>query len=139
MTGRFELQSHTADVAVEATAPTLSAVFEATADGLAAAHLEDLPASGGSRYDLEVSAESPTALLFDYLGRLIYLRDVETVLPVDNEAAVEEREEGWRVTAGFRGVPLDTIPAREVKAITYSEMDLSERNGGWHAYVVLDV
>ena len=139
MSGRFELQSHTADVAVEATASTLSGVFGATAEGLAAAHVDELPATGGSTHDLSVTAESPTALLFDYLDRLIYLRDVENVLPVDNEAQVEAVDGEWRVTASFRGVPIETIAAREVKAATYSEMDLSERNGEWHAYVVLDV
>ncbi|MDZ7701539.1 MAG: archease [Halobacteriales archaeon] len=134
----FELRDHTADVAVEATAATLGGVFAAMADGLAAAHLEAVP-EAGERFELEVAAESAEALLFDYLDRLIYERDVRDVLPVANEAAVNEVAGEWRVAASARGVPISTIDAREVKAVTYSEMALEETAAGWRAYVVFDV
>lgn len=138
MTATYELKSHTADVAIEATAPTLAGVFGATADGLAAAHVESTPASG-STVELSVRAESPTALLFDYLDRLIYVRDVEGVLPVDNEVTVRESGDEWVLEGTARGVALSEIAAREVKAITYSEMELEKRDGEWYAYVVVDV
>jgi SHS2 domain-containing protein len=134
----YELREHTADVAVEATGDTLSAVFEAVADGLAAAMCDRVPAQG-ERFQLTVRAESREALLFDYLDQLIYERDVRNVLPVDNEATVQQDRDSWTVTASARGVPLELIHAREVKAVTYSEMDLSRADDGWHAYVVLDV
>jgi SHS2 domain-containing protein len=136
----FELRDHTADVAVEATGPTLDAVFAAVADGLAAAMCEEIPESG-ERFDLEVRAESREALLFDYLDELIYQRDVRGVLPVDNEVEVTEEADGteWVVTGSARGVPLAGLGAREVKAVTYSEMALEETDDGWRAYVVFDV
>ena len=134
----FELRDHTADVAVEATAPTLSGVFAAVADGLAAAHVDDVP-DLGERFALEETAESREALLFDYLDRLIYERDVRDVLPVDNDAEVTEADGVWRVEASARGVPVAAIAAREVKAVTYSEMALEATDDGWRAYVVFDV
>jgi SHS2 domain-containing protein len=134
----FELRDHTADVAVEATAPTLSGVFAAVADGLAAAHIEAVP-DAGERFDLEVAAESREALLFDYLDRLIYERDVRDVLPVDNAVEVTEVDDEWRLVGSARGVPVSTIDAREVKAVTYSEMSLEETPDGWRVYVVFDV
>jgi SHS2 domain-containing protein len=143
----FELRDHTADVAVEATGPTLSAAFAAAADGLAAAMCDEIPDSG-ERFDLEVRAESREALLFDYLDELIYQRDVRGVLPVDNEVEIREgasddgdRERGseWLATGSARGVPLAGLGAREVKAVTYSEMALEETDDGWRAYVVFDV
>jgi len=45
----------------------------------------------------------------------------------------------WHLDASARGVPLDAIDAREVKAVTYSEMVVEEVGEGWHAYVVFDV
>ncbi|MFB6160688.1 MAG: archease [Haloferacaceae archaeon] len=134
----FELREHTADVAVEATGPTLGATFAAVADGMAAAMCDDVP-SGGERFDLSVTAESREALLLDYLDRLIYERDVRGVLPVDNEARVTDADGAWRVAASARGVSLDRVRAREVKAATYSQMALDRTDGGWRAYVVLDV
>jgi SHS2 domain-containing protein len=141
----FELKEHTADVAVEATAETQSAVFADVADGMAAAMSENVPTEAGERFALEERAETPESLLFDYLDRLIYERDVRGVLPVDNEATVYEEtdEDGrtseWVVEASTRGVPLGEVHARDLKAVTYSEMDLSQRDSGWHSYVVFDV
>jgi SHS2 domain-containing protein len=136
----YELRDHTADVAVEATGPTLESVFAAAGDGMAAAMCEDVPDSG-ERFEFEVRAESREALLFDYLDQLIYERDVRAVLPVDNEVEIRE-EDGdteWLLEGSARGVPLAKISAREIKAVTYSEMVLEERDGEWRAYVVLDV
>jgi SHS2 domain-containing protein len=138
----YELRDHTADVAVEATGPTLDSVFAAAGDGMAGAMCDEIPEAGGDRFDFEVRAESREALLFDYLDELIYERDVRAVLPVDNEVEVREEDgEGgeWVAEGSARGVPLAEISAREIKAVTYSEMALEEGDEGWRAYVVLDV
>jgi SHS2 domain-containing protein len=140
----FELREHTADVAVEAEADTLGGVFAALADGMAAAMADDIP-DGGERFAFEERAESREAALYDYLGRLVYERDVRSVLPVDNGATVREVEgdgaSEWVVEATARGVPLADVHARDLKAVTYSQMDLSQPEGGdaWHGYVVFDV
>jgi SHS2 domain-containing protein len=146
----YELRDHTADVAVEATADTLSALFAAVADGLTAASAESVPPTGGDRFEFEVAAEGREALLFDYLDRLVYERDVRLVLPADHRCTVVEPDktgleddaanaEKWRLTASARGVPLDAVAAREIKAVTYSEMALERRGDEWYAYVVFDV
>jgi len=141
----YQLRDHTADVAVEATGSTLGAAFAAAADGMAAAMCDEIPESGGERFPVEVRAEGREALLFDYLDELIYQRDVRGVLPVDNEADVHDGEEcvhedgEWTLTGSARGVPLAGLGARDLKAVTYSEMDLRETDDGWRAYVVFDV
>ena len=134
----YRLREHTADVAVEAEADDLGSVFAAVADGMAAAMVEDVPDSG-DRFDVEERAGSRERALYDYLDRLIYERDVRGVLPVDNDAAVREADGEWVVEASARGVPLGEVHGRDLKAVTYSEMDLEERADGWHAYVVFDV
>lgn len=133
---RYELREHTADVGVAAFGPTLESVFGALGDGLAAAQCDEIPDAGG-RFSFSVAAEGREALLFDYLDQLIYERDVRAVLPVDNEVSVDP--ERWRLEASVRGVPLGALEAREVKAVTYSEMRIEEDEDGWEAYVVLDV
>jgi len=134
----YSLRDHTADVAVEATGADLGEVFAAVADGMAAAMCDDIP-DAGDRFSLTVEAGGREALLFDYLDELIYERDVRSVLPVDNEASVARAGDAWTCEASARGVPLSVVSAREIKAVTYSEMDLSETEEGWHAYVVFDV
>lgn len=134
----FELRDHTADVAIEAEGGTLGTVFAALGDGLAAAQCEEITGAG-ERFAVDVRAESREALLFDFLDRLIYERDVRSVLPADHEATVQREGTEWLVRASARGVPLSEVRAREVKAVTYSQMKLEETENGWHAYVVLDV
>lgn len=134
----FRLRPHTADVAVEATADALGGVMAAAADGMAAAMCEEPPV-GGDRRPVEVRAESREALLFDYLDQLIYERDVRSVLPVDNDATVSVDGGAPRLEASYRGLPLAGLGARDLKAVTYSEMELAETDGGWRAYVVFDV
>ncbi|WP_049983304.1 archease [Halorubrum sp. BV1] len=166
----YALRDHTADVAVEATGETLSELFAAVADGLTAASCESVPTTG-DRFAFTVRAERPEALLFDYLDRLIYERDVRAVLPADHRCSVSgsrtttadtttsdtttadttavdttaaegadgRDDDAWTVDASARGVPLDDVTAREIKAVTYSEMTLERRDGEWYAYVVFDV
>ena len=152
----FELRGHTADVAVEAWGATLEACFEALANGLVAASTDEVPDTGEA-FELDVTAESREALLFEYLDELIYLRDVREELPVDNEVRRLDRPDegdarstdsgdrskdeadGWHLRARARGVPLSEIDAREVKAVTYSDMRLERSNGRWEGYVVFDV
>lgn len=137
----FQLRDHTADIGVEATGESLEAVFAAIADGLAAASCESIPDGTGERFSVSVTAENREALLFDFLDELIYLRDVRAALPVDHrvERVGELDAEEWRLEGSARGVPLEAITAREIKAVTYSEMRLEEVDDGWEGYVVFDV
>mgnify|MGYP000672287063 CR=1 FL=1 len=161
----FELREHTADVAVEARSADLSALFGDVADGLAAASCDDIPTVSEAvpTFEVSVAAENRQALLFDYLDQLIYERDVRGVLPAENRATVDppqgaagplapgvesdaadgigsdDGDEEWSLTATYRGIPLDDLDAREVKAVTYSEMRVERTDGGWVAYVVFDV
>lgn len=137
MDATFELREHTADVGVAARGPSLESVFGALGDGLAAAQCDDIPDTG-ERFSISLAAESREALLFDFLDELIYERDVRAVLPVDNVVHVETGKQ-WQLEASARGVPLDGIDAREIKAVTYSQMRIEETNDGWNAYVVFDV
>lgn len=134
----FELLEHTADVGVAATADTLGGVFAAMADGLAAAQCDTVPA-GGDEFTIEEQAENLEALLFDVLDRLIYERDVRSVLPVDHTVEVTRENAHWTAVVTARGVPVAEIEGREIKAVTYSQMTLEETDTGWDAYVVFDV
>ena len=133
----FKLREHTADIAVEADGKTLEETFEAVAEGLTAAHSDSIPRVG-ERFTFAVEAESRDALLFDYLDELIYHRDVREVLPVDHRVSIDRRGQ-FILEASARGVPFSEIDAREIKAVTYSEMELERTSSGWRAYVVFDV
>ena len=134
----YELREHTADVIVSATGPDLPSVFETMADGLAAACCESL-VDDGDRFSFSITSESRESLLFDYLDELIYLRDVREELPVENTVEITTVDDGYALEASARGIPLEAITAREIKAVTYADMRLEETDDGWEADVVFDV
>lgn len=135
----FELRAHTADIAVEATAESLDELFAAIADGMAATMVDDIPQGVGDRFELAVEATDLEALLFDYLDELIFQRDVRNVMPVDNQSRIEETKAGYALSGSARGVPLEGLSAREVKAVTYADMTIEQTTTGWRGYVVLDM
>jgi SHS2 domain-containing protein len=77
------------------------------------------------------------------------------VLPVDNTVTIDvpagappashaagdtsTGEEGWSLRGEARCVPLEHLDARDIKAVTYSEMTIEETADGWRGRVVLDV
>lgn len=149
----YELRGHTADVIVTASDGTLEGLFASLADGLAAAGCAEWPETGGERFEVTVSADNRRALLYDYLAEVIYERDVRGVLPVDNAVTIEypassapadgvedpASEDGWWLRGEARGVPLERVDAREIKAVTYSGMTIEEADEGWRGRVVFDV
>lgn len=134
----FRIREHTADVAVEASGNSIEEVFAGIANGFVAASCDSIPETGET-FELSVQSESREALLFDYLDELIYQRDTRNVLPVGHDVTVHTKDGRWYLDGRARGVPLEDVDAREVKAVTYSEMRLEECEGEWEAYVVFDV
>jgi SHS2 domain-containing protein len=51
----------------------------------------------------------------------------------------DDETERWRLEGEYRGVELSRVSARDLKAVTYSQMALEETADGWRAYVVFDV
>lgn len=135
----YTLRAHTADVAVEATGSSLGETMAAVADGMAAVMCESVPEDVGDRFAISETAESHEALLYEYLDRLIVERDVRGVLPVDNQAVVDGEDAEFTISASARGVPFAEVAARDLKAVTYSEMSIESVEDGWRAYVVFDV
>lgn len=135
----YELRPHTADVAIEATGGSLDELFAAIGDGMAACMVDEVPPDSGDRFEVAVGASDLEALLFDYLDELIYQRDVRNVMPVDNRATIDTTDSGYVLEGSFRGIPLEELTAREVKAVTYADMAIEETDEGWRGYVVLDM
>lgn len=135
----YQLRPHPAEVAVEATGPTLEGAFSATANGMAAAMASEPPPDNGDRFTVSADGNDRKALLFDYLSTLIVERDTRGVLPVDNTVDISTNTETWQLDGSALGVPLSQVTARDLKAVTYSEMAIEQTDEGWRIYVVFDV
>jgi len=131
--------AHTADVGFEVEAPTVPALFERAALGLAATVAELDGVAARERRTVAVHADDRSALLHDFLHALLLLAQIDCFLI----SAVEvEQVDERSVRAVVLGEPVD--PGRhhlhgEVKAVTWHGLTVAPTDAGWRARVLLDV
>jgi SHS2 domain-containing protein len=135
----FETFDHTADVGLRVEADTLAGLFEEAARGfssLVVANLADVRRV--EERTVRVEGTEHDFLLFDWLNELVYLLDHEHL--VFSQFEVSFDSEG--LTGICRGEKIDRARHQlehEVKAITYHDLKVEQRPGGWLAEVILDI
>lgn len=133
---------HTADVGLDATAPTLPELFRAAADGMFQLLLGG--ACTGTALDegiptdrqLALRADDAAALLSAWLRELLYLYDVAGLCPVSVEFT---HLDARRLEASVRFGHVVATPLREIKGVTYHQLAVRRQGRSWHARVVFDV
>lgn len=133
-----------ADMAFEAEGDSLSALFDAATQAL----LESLadPGSVGQTWRHRIDMEEPDipTLLFEWLGRLVYLKDADGVVFQRAKLSIEQRPEqsSWHLHADVIGAPVDPATQdlrSDVKGVTKHLYAVIQEETGWKARVVLDV
>jgi len=128
-TAGFEILEHTADVGFRAWAPDLGALFEASARAMFAISA-----------DLDSVRPTETRrLAVNWLSELVSLFDAGLFAPRSYEAL---EVSPTRFVCRCTGEPRD--PARHpwkliVKAVTYHQLEVAQRDGRWEATVFLDI
>lgn len=133
-----------ADAAFEATGDSPTELFLAASQAL----IDTLanPATVSSIWERTITRHDPdlSALLFDWLSDLVYLKDAEGV--VFHEARVrlthDDTAGEWRLTGTLTGAPVD--PANQdlhadVKGVTKHWYQVTQEGSRWTARVVLDI
>jgi SHS2 domain-containing protein len=136
-------------------ADTLEELLAEAGRGLLAMHVANPEAVRGVQSKtIELTAEDPAYLLFDWLSELLYAFESGKLLLAEFKIELASREgealaepnslpgSVWSVSAICRGEPMD--PARhtmdhEVKAITYHGLVCQRRCGAWLAEVIVDI
>ena len=135
----FELFDHTADIGIYARAGTLPELVEAAGEGLYAVIGELVPGGQAQQISVELKDAEPAVLLRDYLDELLVLFDRDHRRATGVEVARFDRE---RLSATLETQVVDrdrSIYHREVKAITYHELEIREIPGGYQATFIVDI
>ena len=140
----FIYEDHTADVQARCWGKSLEEAFNQTAYSLMATITPDLKKiSPKVEKNIKIEAEDKEALLFDFLSELLYIFDVEEL--VFNEIKVQiikESEDLYVLNALLRGEKFDVTKHEvgiEVKAITYSFMEITESKNKVEISIVFDI
>jgi SHS2 domain-containing protein len=135
----FRLLAHTADIGLEACAPSRAELFVAAAEGFRALIYGISPAEPRLRREVRLEAGDCAELLVTWLNEILCLSEMSRLVP----AAFEIVElTGQTLVAVISGEPFD--PARHAvertaKAVTYHRLVVEERPGGWYARVYIDL
>lgn len=129
--------SHTADVKIRATAPTLDTLFsEALAALMQVLYGPDR--RGGTKREITLDAEDHESLLRDFLSEVLFIADVDGLVFLDAVIHIE----GYHLRAVLNGESFDRrrhALGTEVKGISYSGLAISHDANGYMLDIVFDV
>jgi SHS2 domain-containing protein len=136
----YRFLDHTGDIAMLVRAPTLSALYDAATRALFDVILDVRTVEPKDRLEILVEgAVDAEDLLVRYLSELLFLHDTAGWLFRGAEVR-EIRSDGLAAQAvGETFDPARHEIQRQVKAVTYHRLLLSEDREGWSARVVLDL
>lgn len=131
----YEEIDHTADWALRVRGQNLTDLFRNAALGmLSLLEIEPLPGNSESR-SFELKAEDTETLLVTWLEELLYPLEVEGAAVVDFQVDVLEKVQ-LKAT-----VKLNKIASikKEIKAVTFNELDIRAAEFGYETIIVFDV
>jgi SHS2 domain-containing protein len=130
----FREIAHTADWELEVWAPDLAGLFEQAARGMyALMGIQPLEEKRISR-QLAISAADPESLLVAFLSELLYQTESEGLFFDSYGIALE----GYHLEAQVAGAPISS-QSKQIKAVTYHNLEIRESGGRLEANIVFDV
>jgi SHS2 domain-containing protein len=129
--------SHTADVKIQATAPTLELLFsEAVAALMQVLYGPDR--HGGMKREITIDAEDRESLLRDFLSEVLFIAEVDGLVFSGADISIDE----CHLRAVLDGEPFDRSRhalGTEVKGISYSGLAITHDANGYMLDIVFDV
>lgn len=139
----FELFDHTADLGLRVRAATFEELLADAGRGLLSMHVANPEAVRPVQTKIiELSADAPAYLLFDWLSELLFALEADKLLLAEFAITVEGANPPLHLRALCRGEPMDPtrhVMDHEVKAITYHGLHVERQEGTWFAEVIVDI
>jgi SHS2 domain-containing protein len=140
----FEFKEHTADIKVRSWGRTLEDAFIQTALSLMTVMTPDLKRiSPIIQRSFEIISEDIYALLFDFLSEFLYIFDVEGLIFSDIIVNLKKtKNDDYFLKAIMKGEKFDRNKheiGTEVKAVTYSFMNIKKKKSKIEIDIIFDV
>ncbi|MFW9972750.1 MAG: archease [Candidatus Odinarchaeota archaeon] len=140
----YKFLEHTADVSVEAKGTNLEEAFEQTVYSLMETITPNLSLiTHKIQRNISIEAEDKEALLFDFLSEFLYIFDVDGL--IFNEIKIqpiEKDQKKYYLKAIAKGEKFNKLKheiGTEVKAITYSFINIEEKKNKVIINIVFDI
>jgi SHS2 domain-containing protein len=139
MTEGYRILEHPSDVGIEAAGRSLKEVFEYAALGLVSIIADPSTVDSAERRFVALEGSDHENLLVKWLSELLYLYDGQQFLPSDVEIT---RLTSQQLEASVMGESVDAQKhalKTDVKAITYHQLKVEEREDGFLVRVFVDI
>ena len=136
---RFKTIEHTADVGIEVEADSLEELFAGAAEAMFCLMVDTRGVRRTVERVVRLEASDLDELMFRWLNELIFFVSAESLVFSGFDVGLV-RADG--LEAVVSGEPIDQSRHElkiEVKAATYHELKVEERDGAWAARVIFDV
>ena len=140
----FEFRDHTADVQVRSWGSSLEEAFSQTAYSLMTTITPNLKIiTTEIEKKMIIEANDKETLLVDFLSEFLYIFDVyELVFSKIHISKIEKFDDKYKLNATLRGEKFDSTKHEigiEVKAITYSFINIEEKHDSTLIDIVFDI
>lgn len=134
----YEHFEHTADVGIRGIGETLEESFEMAGKALFAVMINLDNVEITDELSIEVEGENSEDLLYNWLSELIFLMNVEEKVFSDFSVKIEGNQLRGRVRGEVINYNKHEL-LTEVKAITYSQILVEQKENSWIAQCIVDV
>ena len=129
-----------ADIAFEATAPSVNKLFEEAARAASDIMVNSKTVKPKLKKTIKMSANSLQNLMYDFLSEFIYLKDTKGLLFVKFSVKVDEKKCSLVCVASGEKIDRKRHDLRnDLKAITMHMFLLEKRPKGWYLRIVVDI
>ncbi len=135
----FTLLDHTADLGMRVRGKDLKALFEGAARSLTQLMVKGSPAETSTARRISVMGEDLADLMVRWLGEILYLFAGENEIVVDVQIDSISRS---RLDATLGVVSYDPDLheiLREIKAVTYHQIEVAKKGHQWETTIIFDM
>ena len=131
---RFEEIEHTADWSIRVYGESLNALFTHAAEGMFSLLELQFESEQSQTRNIELSAIDSESLLVSWLEELLYLLESEAVAAVEYDLQVNVKY--LRASVITRQIK---SMKKDIKAVTYHELEIQKDDGSFQTTIVFDV
>ena len=134
----FEVIEHTADIGIIARGSGLPALFSNAASGMLSLLIETDKLRGDIMREVSLEAGDMETLLVQWLNELLFIMYTDRLALHRFDIVIDENQ----LAASCKGQEVELtshIFKREIKAATYHDLRIVERDGEYSARIIFDI
>ena len=140
---QYKFFEHTADTIFEGYGKTFEEAFSNAALAMQEVMTDISKVEPKQEEKIEAKGEDMKALLYDFLEKFLILKDAKNLLFSEIKVKkIEKVADGYKITAVAKGEEFNPEKHEDkthVKAVTYHEMEVGEKEGKKYVRVLIDI